>query len=248
MEAKQIRHSQETQTKSQNMESCVPSSRFEPNFDAFNDSAFIQDEFKKENERPMFQSGFSQLKESNSAKTDFFSQVTPKHKNQSDYPFPDPVPAPLKKSSRNDSRQSQPRVVTPPRSAERCANIEMQSKSSRSSSSRSSKSGESNSSPHPFDSEMKSSDKTFAKTRSNSLHQSNSVKKLPNNEKRGTSRSRRWERKKLLKQNAILSDNERGKLDGGSILDVKKNRKIHKMQMFDGSYQSFSDTDKFGEI
>lgn len=158
--------------------------------------------------------------ENQSTPTTRTQSITPKGKAS-----PIILPKNPKDSKSASSKQSHLRIVTPPKRRERCPNVEMLS--NKSSSSRSSKSGSSQSVSHPSDDEMKCLNKMHVKSPFN------------------TCRSKREDRRKLLKRNTPpnVKKNKSDRGVSGSI-----SSKVNKMQIFDGTALEFSENEKFGEI
>ena len=146
---------------------------------------------------------------------------------------------------------SQMRVVTPPKSPERYANLDITS--SKSTSSRSRILVDSNFLNHSYDQEMKSPDKMYVKSRLNNLpHLVNnpqvSITRKYSSSSVNSKNSKRSERTRLFTQNTKRSNSKTASFEVESYFDGRSNYKVHTMQMYDGSFQEFTDNDKFGEI
>lgn len=212
---------------------CVPSSRFEPKFDAFN--------LYQNNEREVH----------NSEKNDY-----PSKKRQETFPNTTDNKFSMNKEKR---KISFPRIVTPPKSSEWYSNFETEVESSKSSSSKSVMSSRNHS--HPHDNEMKSLDKTFVKSRLNSLQNlvNDSQAKVTKNhfltnEMPNAEKTKRSQSKKLRghqKCTSSFMDDDQKILDRETALMSRRSsprQHVYRMEMFDGSILEYTDDEKFGEI
>ena len=156
-------------------------------------------------------------------------------------------------------KSSFPRIVTPPKSPEWHSNFETEVESSKSSSSKSAMSIRNPS--HPHDHEMKSLDKTFVKSRLNSLQNlvNDSQVKVPKknmatNEAYNVEKTKRSQSKKhrghQKSPSNFLDDNHKIPNKETALLSRSgsSRQQVYRMEMFDGSILEYTDDEKFGEI
>lgn len=214
-----------------------PSSRFEPNFDAFG----IGEESVLDGDDHVARTPIQMQLQTSIHNSNYFPQTTPRQTPQHHFGFRNSNHPMTRNHPRQILGSSMPRVVTPPKVTGRQGRGTGDSQSSKSSGSKSARS----SSRHPHDFEMKGSDKMYVKSRLNSLQH------MVNDSNSGHSRYNQNSSTSSSHGSNRMRPNDRKSSRQKSLSDTIKGNnhsKVHKMQMFDGSFLEFTDDDKYGEI